>query len=214
MKEEFPNLAAGFSVAFATGGIIMFIAAMAKGVAALRSMWMGAVALQAVLGGPAGWAKLAAGVAVTAGVIGGLHSATKSRNSDSHARGTDRTSGRMALVGEEGPEGYVSPDGKTGGIVGANGPEFHTKMPQGSAIINNTTMTSLAKQATNRSVAGSGDGAAMAAAVASLKGALSEMSNRPIQVTTNPVMLKDDLGRGVNDHFGEPGSRPIRIRTA
>jgi hypothetical protein len=40
------------------------------------------------------------------------------------------------------------------------------------------------------------------------------MSNRPIEVTTNPVMLKDDLGRGVNDHFGEPGSRPIRLRTA
>ena len=135
---------------------------------------------------------------------------------DSHAAGTDSTSGRMALVGEEGPEGLVSPDGRKGGIVGANGPEF-IHPPKGSAVINNTTMTSLASQATSRSVAGQVAGqssnAAMAASIASLKGAMKEMSNRPIEVTTNPVMLKDTLGGGVNDHFGEPGTRPIRLRT-
>jgi SLT domain-containing protein len=157
-----------------------------------------------------GLATVAAGLAAGIGVyaaLGGL---------DSHAAGTDSTSGRMALVGEEGPEGLVSPDGRKGGIVGANGPEF-IHPPKGSAVINNTTMTTLASQATSRSVAGQVAGqssnAAMAASIASLKGAMKEMSNRPIEVTTNPVMLKDTLGGGVNDHFGEPGTRPIRLRT-
>jgi hypothetical protein len=275
-----------------------------------------------------GLVGVAAGMAAAVGVY-----ATLSAMTDSHAKGTDSTSGRMALVGEEGPEGYVSPDGKKGGIVGANGPEIQTNMPQGASIINNTTMTALAKQAgngdaagaaqkeamtglakqsatgaaqkeamteglakqsanavaqreamtegltkqsanavaqkeamtgglakqsaagaaqntamtnlvknsdgsglrtkapqseniinntgmtalasqaTNRSVAATTNGAAMAAAVSSLKGEMSKMSNRPIEITTNPVMLRDDLGRGVNDHFGEHGTQPIRLRS-
>jgi len=260
-----------------------------------------------------GLVGVAAGMAAAVGVY-----ATLSAMTDSHAKGTDSTSGRMALVGEEGPEGYVSPDGKMGGIVGANGPEIQTNMPQGASIINNTTMTALAKQAgngdaagtaqkeamtglakqsatgtaqkeamtvmteglakqsanavaqkeamtgglakqsaagaaqntamtnlvknsdgsglrtkapqseniinntgmtalasqaTNRSVAATTNGAAMAAAVSSLKGEMSKMSNRPIEITTNPVMLRDDLGRGVNDHFGEHGTQPIRLRS-
>jgi len=270
---------------------------------------------------------VAGGIAASAAVYAALG------GFDSHAKGTDSTSGRMALVGEEGPEGYVSPDGKMGGIVGANGPEIQTNMPQGASIINNTTMTALAKQAgngdaagtaqkeamtglakqsatgaaqkeamteglakqsanavaqreamtegltkqsanavaqkeamtgglakqsaagaaqntamtnlvknsdgsglrtkapqseniinntgmtalasqaTNRSVAATTNGAAMAAAVSSLKGEMSKMSNRPIEITTNPVMLRDDLGRGVNDHFGEHGTQPIRLRS-
>ena len=75
-------------------------------------------------------------------------------------------------------------------------------------------MTALASQATGRSVAGQGSNTAMVAAVASLQGAMKEMSNRPIEITTNPVMLKDTLGGGVNDHFGEYGTQPIRLRTA
>jgi hypothetical protein len=177
--------------------------ALEKARTAVRGIWT-------ALTGPVGLAQIAGGIAAGAAVYaatGGF---------DSHAKGTDSTSGRMALVGEEGPEGLVSPDGRKGGIVGANGPEF-IHPPKGSAVINNTTMTTLASQATSRSVAGQVAGqssnAAMAASIASLKGAMKEMSNRPIEVTTNPVMLKDTLGGGVNDHFGEPGTRPIRLRT-
>ena len=136
---------------------------------------------------------------------------------EGYYKGTDASSKRAqdygAFVGEQGPEGFISPDGKTGGIVGANGPEF-IHPPQGSKVINNTTMTALASQATGRSVAGQGSNTAMVAAVASLQGAMKEMSNRPIEITTNPVMLKDTLGGGVNDHFGEYGTQPIRLRTA
>ena len=132
---------------------------------------------------------------------------------DSHAKGTDSTSGRMALVGEEGPEGLVSPDGRKGGIVGANGPEF-IHPPKGSAVINNTTMTTLASQATSRSVAGVGSSTAMAASIAALGGAMKEMSNRPIEVTTNPVMLKENFRGGLNEATGGYGTQPIRLKTA
>jgi hypothetical protein len=173
---------------FAIGGIMKAVSALKTLTAGIYKEIAARITLNAMKG-PLGWGVLAAGGIIAAGAYSKY---VKGR--DKHAKGTDNTSGRMALVGEEGPELLVP--------------------PPHSAVVNNSTMTDLAKQATNRSVAGQGSNSEMAASIASLKDAMKEMSNRPIEVTTNPVMLKDDLGRGVNDHFGEPGSRPIRLRTA
>jgi|TARA_R110002126_G_scaffold75107_3_gene187070 hypothetical protein len=223
MREELTLLAPiarGIAVAFAyvygakaiAGmkswlGINKGIFALAKAQFTLEKARTAVRGIWTALKGPVGLAQIAGGIAAGAAVFaatGGF---------DSHAAGTDSTSGRMALVGEEGPEGLVSPDGKKGGIVGANGPEF-VHPPQGSAVINNTTMTSLASQATSRSVAGVGSSAAMAASIAALGGAMKEMSNRPIEVTTNPVMLKEKFRGGLQEATGGYGTQPIRLKTA
>ena len=213
VREEAGFLADVFQGMFVATAVISFAAAiMTLGKAFL---WMSkAAGLAKAISNPLAFAA-------TIAAFGGIWMLAKAgMNADKPEgfyKGTDASSKRAqdygAFVGEQGPEGFISPDGKTGGIVGANGPEF-IHPPQGSKVINNTTMTALASQATGRSVAGQGSNTAMVAAVASLQGAMKEMSNRPIEITTNPVMLKDTLGGGVNDHFGEYGTQPIRLRTA
>ena len=144
--------------------------------------------------------------------------AISSGKPEGYYKGTKATSKRAqeygAWVGERGPEGFISPDGKTGGIVGANGPEF-IHPPQGSEVINNTTMTTLASQATGRSVAGQGSSAAVAASIASLKGAIKEMSERPIEInqTVQPVISSRSFREELQKSTGGVGSRPIDIRT-
>lgn len=132
-----------------------------------------------------GLATVAAGVAAGLGVyaaLGGL---------DSHAEGTDRTSGRMALVGEEGPELIVP--------------------PQNSAVINNTTMTALAEQGAG----GGGNNAQVVAAVQALGAKLDTMITK-LGGSGDFVMQVDrqEFGRVINQHLGEPGSAPIRLKTA
>jgi len=213
VREEATWLADIFQGMFVLGGLMTFIGAIMK--LGKAFMWMAeAAGLAKAISNPWGFAAGIAAFGVGWAVV---KSQLNKSKPEGYAMGTDATSRRAqeegAWVGERGPEGIVSPDGRKGGIVGANGPEF-IHPPKGSAVINNTTMTTLASQATSRSVAGVGSSTAMAASIAALGGAVKEMSERPINVTTNPVMLKDTLGGGVNDHFGEPGSRPIRLRTA
>ena len=120
-----------------------------------------------------------------------------------------------ALVGEKGFEGLISPDGKKGGIVGKNRPEF-IHPPKGSEVINNTDMTTLASQATGRSVAGQGSSAAMAASIAALGGAMKEMSKRPIEniMTVYPLQSEENFQGQLNKATGGYGTQPIRLKTA
>ena len=146
-----------------------------KAGAAIRAtkLAMTGVGLLAVGGG------IAAGAAVYAS-LGGF---------DSHAEGTDSTSGGMALVGEQGPELIVP--------------------PQNSAVINNTTMTALAEQG-----AGGGSNAQVVAAVQALGAKLDTMITK-LGGSGDFVMQVDrqEFGRVINQHLGEPGSQPIRLKT-
>ena len=160
----------------------------------------------------------AAGLATFGLLWTGAKAAINSGKPEGYYKGTNATSKRAqehgAWVGERGPEGFISPDGKMGGIVGRNGPEF-IHPPQGSKVINNTTMTTLASQATGRSVAGQGSSAAVAASIASLKGAIKEMSERPIEInqTVQPVISSRSFREELQKSTGGVGSRPIDIRT-
>ena len=132
-----------------------------------------------------GLATVAAGLAAGLGVyaaLGGL---------EAHAEGTDRTSGRMALVGEQGPELIVP--------------------PQNSAVINNTTMTALAEQGAG----GGGNNAQVVAAVQALGAKLDTMITK-LGGSGDFVMQVDrqEFGRVINQHLGEPGSAPLRLKTA
>ena len=110
---------------------------------------------------------------------------------DSHARGTDRTSGRMALVGEEGPELLVP--------------------PPNAAVVNNTTMTALAEQGAG----GGGDNAQVVAAVRALGAKMDTMITK-LGSSGDFVMQVDrqEFGRVINQHLGEEGSAPIRLKLA
>ena len=128
------------------------------------------------------------------------------------ANGAAQTAAMTGLA-KQSAAGTAQTAAMTNLVKKSDGSGLRTKAPQSENIINNTGMTALASQATNRSVAATTNGAEIAAAVSSLRGEMSKMSNRPIEITTNPVMLKDTLGGGVNDHFGEYGTQPIRLRS-
>ena len=193
MRDNFFSLGEIIAFAFATTSIFKFISAM-RAMKEVQKQINDQKKRGAILSAlSAAWTNPLQAVASMA-LAGVAMASVKGMMPKGHAKGTDSTSGEAVWVGEEGPELIIP--------------------PENSAVVNNTSMTALAEAATNRSVAGQGSNSEMAASIASLKDAIKEMSNRPIEVTTNPVMLKDDLGRGVNDHFGEPGSRPIRLRTA
>jgi hypothetical protein len=76
-------------------------------------------------------------------------------------------------------------------------------------------MTALASQATGRSVAGQGSSAAVAASIASLKSAMKEMNERPIEInqTVQPVISQRSFREELQSATGGVGSRPITIRT-
>ena len=105
---------------------------------------------------------------------------------EAYAEGTDSTSGGMALVGEEGPELLVP--------------------PPNSAVVNNTTMTSLANKDDNTAVV-----AAVRALGAKMDTMISKLGNGGdfvMQVSNR------EFGRVINEHLGEDGFHPIKLRTA
>ena len=190
LNDSFISLGEIIAFAFATAGIYKFL----KFVTLVReaqklqtaSTWRqvaAQVALKAT-GGPVAWGMLAASAAVAGGALMAIKAAT----ADPHARGTDNTSGRMALVGEEGPELLVP--------------------PQHSAVVNNTTMTALAEQ-------GGVDNTAVVAAVQALGQKLDTMITK-LGSSGDFVMQVDrqEFGRVINQHLGEPGSQPLRLKTA
>ena len=82
------------------------------------------------------------------------------------------------------------------GIAGERGPELIVPPPR-SAVINNTAMTNAAMGAM-----------AMGPALNDLATAVSKLNDRPIEVTTNPVMVERTLNRAMNKYNGAPGSSP------
>jgi hypothetical protein len=82
------------------------------------------------------------------------------------------------------------------GIAGERGPELIVPPPR-SAVINNTAMTNAAMGAMS-----------MGPALNDLATAVSKLNDRPIEVTTNPVMVERTLNRAVNKYNGAPGSSP------
>mgnify|MGYP003648280992 FL=1 len=214
VREEAGWLADVFQGMFVATAVISFAAAiMTLGKAFL---WMSkAAGLAKAISNPLAFA---ASIAAFGAIWMGAKAMMNSGKPEGYYKGTDASSKRAqdygAFVGEQGPEGFISPDGKTGGIVGANGPEF-IHPPQGSKVINNTTMTALASQATGRSVAGQGSSAAVAASIASLKSAMKEMNERPIEInqTVQPVISQRSFREELQSATGGVGSRPITIRT-
>jgi hypothetical protein len=105
------------------------------------------------------------------------------------ADGTDSTPRGPAIVGEEGPELLIpSP---------------------GSAVVNNTTMTALARQG------GGGNNTAVVAAVQALGSKLDAVV-ASLNASGDFVMQVDEreFGRVINSHLGEPGYQKLDIRTA
>jgi hypothetical protein len=98
----------------------------------------------------------------------------------------------MALVGEEGPELLVP--------------------PPNSAVVNNTTMTALAEQGAG---GGGGDNTQVVAAVRALGAKMDTMITK-LGSSGDFVMQVDrqEFGRVINQHLGEPGSQPLRLKTA
>ena len=96
----------------------------------------------------------------------------------------------MALVGEEGPELIVP--------------------PKNSAVVNNTTMTALAEQGAG----GGNNNAQVVAAVQALGAKLDTMITK-LGGSGDFVMQVDrqEFGRVINQHLGEPGSAPLRLKT-
>ena len=174
--------------AFAIAGINGMIAAFGLLTGAIWGTVAALIARLAAMG-PPGWAVLAIGagigIAATAKMVAGR---------DKHARGTDDTSGRMALVGEEGPELIVP--------------------PKHSAVVNNSTMTALAEQGAGGEGMG-GSNTAVVAAVQALGQKLDAVVSA-LNASGDFVMQVDDreFGRVINSHFGEPGYQKIDLRTA
>jgi len=82
------------------------------------------------------------------------------------------------------------------GIAGERGPELIVPPPK-SAVINNTAMTNAALGAMS-----------MGPALNDLATAVSKLNDRPIEVTTNPVMVERTLNQAMNKYNGAPGSSP------
>ena len=105
------------------------------------------------------------------------------------ADGTDSTPRGPAIVGEEGPELLVP--------------------PPGSAVVNNSSMTALANGA------GGGDNAAVVAAVRALGAKMDTMITK-LGNSGDFVMQVNsrEFGRVINEHLGEDGYQPLRLKTA
>ena len=82
------------------------------------------------------------------------------------------------------------------GIAGERGPELIVPPPK-SAVINNTAMTNAALGAMS-----------MGPALNDLATAVSKLNDRPIEITTNPVMVERTLNQAMNKYNGAPGSSP------
>ena len=192
MRDNFFSLGEIIAFVFATTSIFKFITAMRtmktvqKQINAVNKQGAIISAAKAAFAHPIqALASLAlAGVAVAA--VKGM------MPKESHARGTDRTSGRMALVGEEGPELLVP--------------------PPNAAVVNNTTMTALAEQG---AAGGGGDNAQVVAAVRALGAKMDTMITK-LGSSGDFVMQVDrqEFGRVINQHLGEEGSAPLRLKLA
>ena len=192
MRDNFFSLGEIIAFVFATTSIFKFITAMRtmktvqKQINAVNKRGAIISAAKAAFAHPIqALASLAlAGVAVAA--VKGM------MPKESHARGTDRTSGRMALVGEEGPELLVP--------------------PPNAAVVNNTTMTALAEQG---AAGGGGDNAQVVAAVRALGAKMDTMITK-LGSSGDFVMQVDrqEFGRVINQHLGEEGSAPLRLKLA
>ena len=193
MRDSFISLGDIIAFVFGTAVIYKFMTAMKAQMALQKTStaldWAKVAAQTALraLGGPASWLMLGASAAIAGGALMALKAAT----ADKHAEGTDRTSGRMALVGEEGPELLVP--------------------PPNAAVVNNTTMTALAEQGAG----GGGDNAQVVAAVQALGAKLDTMITK-LGGSGDFVMQVDrqEFGRVINQHLGEEGSAPIRLKLA
>ena len=122
--------------------------------------------------------------ALVGGALGGLGGAL-----GLFAEGTDSTPRGPAIVGEEGPELLVpSP---------------------GSAVVNNSTMTALANGA------GGGDNAAVVAAVRALGAKMDTMITKLGNGGDFVMQVNNrEFGRVINEHLGEDGYQPLRLKTA
>ena len=105
------------------------------------------------------------------------------------ADGTDSTPQGAAIVGERGPELLVP--------------------PPGSAVVNNSSMTALANGA------GGGNNAAVVAAVRALGAKMDTMITK-LGNKGDVVMQVNsrEFGRVINEHLGEDGYQPLRLKTA
>ena len=122
--------------------------------------------------------------ALVGGALGGIAGAF-----GLFAEGTDSTPRGPAIVGEEGPELLVpSP---------------------GSAVVNNSTMTALANGA------GGGDNAAVVAAVRALGAKMDTMITKLGNGGDFVMQVNNrEFGRVINEHLGEDGYQPLRLKTA
>jgi len=193
MREDFISLGQILAFAFATTGIYKFLQFMDKmnkmrqaGIKLIKTE----IILNTINAGFKNPLMLLVSVAAAAAAVGWARGAIGS--ADSHAEGTDSTSGRMALVGEEGPELLVP--------------------PPNSAVVNNTTMTALAEQGAG---GGGGDNTQVVAAVRALGAKMDTMITK-LGSSGDFVMQVDrqEFGRVINQHLGEPGSQPLRLKTA
>lgn len=125
------------------------------------------------------------GGAAIGGVLGGIGGAALSWFAD----GTDSTPEGPAIVGERGPELLVP--------------------PPGSAVVNNSSMTALANGA------GGGNNAAVVAAVRALGAKMDTMITK-LGNSGDFVMQVNsrEFGRIINEHLGEDGYQPLRLKTA
>lgn len=85
-------------------------------------------------------------------------------------------------------------------LVGEKGPEVVVP-PPGSAVINNSAMV-------KNAMMGMQQGAMMGAMVK----AVSALADRPIEVTTNPVMVERTFNRQLNKSSGAPGSKALNSK--
>jgi len=186
MRNNWDVIGAAIKGAFVVTTIFAFGKAIMSVVKAIKDLTI-AEAIRNAFTGPLGWGKLAVGGAIAGAAIAGIKALSPS---EEYARGTDNASGRMALVGEEGPELLVP--------------------PPHSAVVNNTTMTDLAKQGN-----GGGNNTAVVAAVQALGSKLDAVVTA-LNASGDFVMQVDEreFGRVINNHLGEPGYRKIDIRTA
>jgi hypothetical protein len=168
----------------------------------IRTALMSELAIRTAITALSNPVGLALGLAATGFAIGAF------KGMGAHAEGTDSTQGGLALVGEQGPELLVPPSGGNATMVGANGPEF-VMPPQGSAVVNNTTMTALAKQG-----GGGGDNRAVVAAVRALGAKMDTMITK-LGNKGDVIMQVNsrEFGRVINEHLGEDGYHPLKLRT-
>jgi len=169
----------------------------------IKTMLMSELAIRTAITALSSPVKLIAAVAGAGFAFGAL------KQTLGFAAGTDSTPGGLALVGEQGPELLVPPSGGNATMVGANGPEF-VMPPQGSAVVNNTTMTALAKQG-----GGGGNNAQVVAAVRALGAKMDTMITKLGNGGDFVMQVNNrEFGRVINEHLGEDGFHPIKLRTA